>query len=150
MAESIVPPFYPTAFTFEVLVKGVNDTLNGSFQEVSGLNVKLESEVIKEGGENRFSHRLPNPPKYDNLVLKRGMVLNSALIDWAKLAVEQFSFTTKDVIVNLLDSKGEPVATWSFVNAYPVALKVADLKAQENAIVIETLELSYDYFTRSL
>lgn len=150
MPESTVPPFYPAAFSFEVLVTGVDDTLNGSFQEVSGINVKLDSEVIKEGGENRFSHRLPNPPKYENLVLKRGMVLSSALIVWARDAVEQFTFTTKNVIVNLLDETGKPLASWSFVNAYPVAIKVSDFKAQENAIAIETLELSYDYFTRSL
>ncbi len=150
MPESTIPPFYPVAFSFEVVVAGVNDTASGSFQEVSGINVKLESETIKEGGENRFAHRLPNPPKYENLILKRGMVLSSALIVWARDAVEKFTFTTKSVIVNLLDETGTPLASWSFVNAYPVALRVSDFKAQENAIVIETLELSYDYFTRTL
>lgn len=149
MPESLVPPFYPVAFSFEVIVADIKDTMNGSFQEVSGINVKLDTETIKEGGENRFSHRLPNPPKYENLVLKRGMVLSSALIVWARKAVEQFTFAPQNVIVNLLDEKGKPLASWSFVKAYPVALKVSDFKAQDNAVVIETLELSYDYFTRT-
>ncbi len=148
MPESTVPPFYPVLFSFEVVVTGISDMMSGSFQEVSGINVKLDTETIKEGGENRFSHRLPNPPKYDNLILKRGMVLDSALIVWARAALEKFTFTPKSVIVNLLDEAGKPLASWSFVNAYPVALKVSDFKAQENAIVIETLELAYDYFTR--
>jgi len=143
-----LPPFFPAAFSFLVKVDGVNGTYEGSFQDVSGISVKLGTETIKEGGENHFEHRLPNPPKYENLVLKRGMVLNSELIKWAQKAVERFNITTKTVTISLLDDNAAPLASWSFVNAYPVALKISDFKAQENAIVIETLELSYSYFTR--
>ena len=82
------PPFYPAAFSFKVNVVGINGSYEGSFQEVSGISIKLGSISIKEGGENRFEHRLPNPPKYENLVLKRGMILNSKLITWARDAVE--------------------------------------------------------------
>ncbi|OXA95886.1 phage tail protein [Flavobacterium hercynium] len=142
------PPYFPAAFSFKVNVVGITGIYEGSFQEVTGISAKVGVDPIKEGGENRFEHRLPNPVKYENLVLKRGMVLNSALILWAKSAIEYFNFVTSTVIVNLLDETGAPVASWSFNAAYPVALKVSDLKAQDNAIVIETLELSYSYFTR--
>jgi phage tail-like protein len=142
------PPFFPAAFSFKVNVVGITGIYEGSFQEVTWISAKVGVEPIKEGGENRFEHRLPNPVKYENLVLKRGMVLNSALILWAKSAIEYFNFVTSTVIVNLLDETGAPIASWSFNAAYPVALKVSDLKAQDNAIVIETLELSYSYFTR--
>lgn len=142
------PPYFPAAFSFKVNVVGITGIYEGSFQEVTGISAKVGVDPIKEGGENRFEHRLPNPVKYENLVLKRGMVLNSALILWAKSAIEYFTFVTSTVIVNLLDETGAPVASWSFNAAYPVALKVSDLKAQDNAIVIETLELSYSYFTR--
>lgn len=142
------PPYFPAAFSFKVNVVGITGIYEGSFQEVTGISAKVGVDPIKEGGENRFEHRLPNPVKYENLVLKRGMVLNSALILWAKSAIEYFNFVTSTVIVNLLDETGAPIASWSFNAAYPVALKVSDLKAQDNAIVIETLELSYSYFTR--
>jgi phage tail-like protein len=143
-----VPPYFPAAFSYKVNVVGIFGTYEGSFQEVSGISVELGVTSIKEGGENRFEHRLPNPPVYKNLILKRGMVLNSALVVWARNAVEQFTFKPKNVIVNLIDDTAAPLASWSFRNAYPVALKVSDFKAQDNAIVIETLELSYQYFTR--
>jgi phage tail-like protein len=142
------PPFFPVAFSFRVDVAGIEGGHEGSFQEVSGISVKLNSESLPEGGENRFEHRLPTPPKYENLVLKRGMILNSDLIKWARKAVEEFKISTKDIVVKLIDENGSPLASWSFVNAYPVALKVSEFKAQDNAIVIETLELSYSYFTR--
>jgi phage tail-like protein len=141
---------FPVAFSFLVKVTGVSGTYEGSFQEVTGLNAKIGLEELKEGGENRFVHRLPTPPKYDNLVLKRGMVLNSELITWAKDAIENFNFTTKSVLVSLLDENLKPLATWSYVNAYPVAIKISDLKAQDNSIACESIELAYDYFQRVL
>lgn len=150
MPKPATPPFYPVVFAFNVKVTGISGTFEASFQEVTGISVKLNSEPLKEGGENTFVRRLPLPPQYENLVLKRGMVLSSDLIDWARDAVEKFTIKTKTVVVNLLDETQKPLASWSFANAYPVALKISDLKAQENALVCESLELAYENFTRTL
>jgi phage tail-like protein len=139
----------PVAFTFSVKVEGIMGINEGDFQEVSGLNVKFGTEEVPEGGENRFVHRLPTTPKYENLVLKRGLLKGSALINWVQTSLDFFKFTPKLVQVSLLDGSGSPLVTWSFANAYPVSLKISDLKAQENAIVVETLELSFDYFTKT-
>lgn len=138
----------PVGFYFKVNVIGISGINEGSFQEVSGLNIKIGAEEIKEGGENRFVHRLPTPPKFENLVLKRGMLLDSSLINWASNSLQKFEFKPTTVNVNLLDSSAALLASWKFVNAYPVSLKVSDFKAQENAIVIETLELCFDYFEK--
>jgi phage tail-like protein len=51
--------------------------------------------------------------------------------------------------LSLLNDDGVPLATWNFANAYPVAIKMSEFKAQENGIAIETLELSFDYFERT-
>lgn len=144
-----IPPIYPVAFSFKVEVTGVKGPYEGSFQEVTGISVKLSTEPLKEGGENTFIRRLPLPPQYENLILKRGIVLNSGLIGWARDAVEKFVIKPATVIVSLLDATQSPIASWSFSNAYPVALKVTDLKAQENAIACEILELAYDSFKRT-
>jgi phage tail-like protein len=65
-----------------------------------------------------------------------------------KQGLEQFSFTRKTVVINLMNEKGEPIVSWKFVNAYPVAMKISEFKAQENSIALETFELSFDYFTK--
>lgn len=150
MPKPATPPFYPASFSFNVKVTGISGSYEGNFQEVSGITAKLNSEEVKEGGENTFVRRLPLPPKYENLVLKRGMLLSSDLIDWARDAVESFKFKPKTVVVNLLDETQKPLASWSFANAYPVALKVSEFKAQDNAIAVETVELAYENFTRTL
>lgn len=142
--------FYPpVSFTFSVTVDGVKGANEGSFQEISGLNVKLGNEEVKEGGENRFIHRLPTPPKYENLVLKRGLFdISSPLIVWARKGVESFTFEPRTVLISLLDGDGQPSASWNVANAYPVSLLISEFKAQENGIAVETLELAFDYFTR--
>jgi len=143
-------PYYPPwGFYFSVTVDGFTGANEGSFQEVSGLSVKMSPMEVKEGGENRFTRRLPVPPKYENLVLKRGMLIGSELTKWVQTSLTQFSFTPATVTLNLLDGDASILATWSFSNAYPVALKVSDFKAQDNSIVVETLELAFDYFQQT-
>jgi phage tail-like protein len=136
----------PVNFSFTVNFFGVPENIG--FQEVSGLSAEIETETVKEGGVNEYSHKLPKGVKYNNLVLKRGIVTLSPLILWINKAIVDFSFSTKLVVVNLLDEKGTPQIVWAFHDAYPVAVKVADLNAQDGKVLIETLELSYSYFSR--
>jgi phage tail-like protein len=139
--------FYPPVnFYFSVKVVGFSEDIN--FQEVSGISTEIESDTVKEGGVNEFSHKLPKGVKYNNLVLKRGLVQSSPLLDWIRNAVERFIFSPKLVIVSLLDKSGKPQVNWVFNNAFPVAIKLTDFNAQDGKVMIETIELSYNYFTR--
>ena len=137
--------YYPP-LGFHFLVEFGNQKDEYQFQSVSGLSVDLETEEIKEGGENRFKYKLPVRAKYPNLVLKRGLIADSKLIDWCKAAVESFDFEPTDLIIKLLNQENQPLITWNVVNAYPVKWSVGDFNAEESRIVIETIELSYSYF----
>ncbi len=137
--------YYPP-LGFHFLVEFANQKDEYQFQSVSGLTVDLETEEFKEGGENRFKYKLPMRAKYPNLILKRGLLANSKLIDWCKKAVEGFDFKPTDVVIKLLNEENEPLLTWNVVNAYPVKWTVGDFNAEESQIVIETIELSYSYF----
>jgi phage tail-like protein len=139
----------PVGFHFRVEFLGVtDDAMDARFQEVSGLAAELQVEELIEGGENRFVHRLPTRAKYGNLVLKRGLVKDSKLIEWCSKAIVDFEIRPADVNVSLLNEKHEPLLTYSFINAWPVKWSATDLKAQENSIVIETLELAYAFHRR--
>jgi len=146
-----MPVYYPpVGFHFKVEFIGVADNNDSDmrFQEVSGLNMELGTEEVVEGGENRFSHKLPSRAKYNNLVLKRGMLTNSQLIDWIKDAVENFNFLPVEVIVKLLNENHEPLVSWSFTKVWPVKWSISDFKSTDNSIVVETLELAYNYFRK--
>ncbi len=139
----------PVGFHFRVDIDGL--TSGGQdirFQEVSGLNATVGEFTYKEGGENRFTHRLAERVTYEKLTLKRGMLVGSKLIGWFKDAVESFSFDPKDVVVTLLNADHEPLESWNFVKAYPVKWSISGFNAQQNQIVVETIELSFQYFTR--
>ncbi len=126
-----------------------NADVDMRFQEVSGLSHEIGTEDVPEGGENQFTYRLPTKGKYTNLVLKRGVMVNSGLVKWINNALDLFKFKPVDITVNLLNEKGTPLVKWNFVKAYPVKWATSDLKAQENAILVETLELAYQSFSKS-
>ena len=141
----------PVGFHFKVefMLDGVSGKdREARFQEVSGFKKELTVTEYKEGGENRFSHRFPAPAKYTNLVLKRGVLLKSKVVDWCFDAIDQFTFKPIDLFVTLQDEENNPLVSWNFVGAYPLKWSTGDLKAQENAVLIETLELAYQYFTK--
>jgi phage tail-like protein len=139
----------PVAFHFKVEI-GL-DSLNEHdvlFQEVSGLTRELGVEQVVEGGENRFEHRLPARGKFGNLVLKRGLLTESGVIEWIKNAIENFEFKPADVLVSLLDEEHQPLASWTFIAAWPVKWSLGAFDAKKNEVVVETLELAYRYFTK--
>lgn len=117
------------------------------FQSVSGLTVEYDYESFKEGGENRFEHKLPVRTKYADLVLKRGMLTDSSVIDWMTRAFRDREFEPTDLTVILLNERGDPLRTWKITHAIPKKWSVSDLDANTNAIVVETLELTYRFFT---
>jgi phage tail-like protein len=57
------------------------------------------------------------------------------------------SDTPTDVNVILMNEKSEPLRTWKVAHAIPKKWMVTDLNANDNTVVIETMELSYRYFT---
>jgi len=135
----------PVGFSFKVVFDNFKNSDN-SFQSVSGLSVDLETEEIAEGGENRFKHKIPVRSKFPNLVLKRGMLINSDVIGWCRKALENFQIEPTDIKVMLLGEDGSALQTWNIVRAYPVKWSVGDFNAEESKLVIETLELTYNYF----
>lgn len=116
------------------------------FQEVSGLNVTMETEPVKEGGENRFVHQLPGRTSYTDLVLKRGVFLGSGLLDWFKDAMQDFEFKPVNVMISLLNDDHLPLYNWYVINAIPKKLEISGFNAERSELVIQTMTLGYQYF----
>lgn len=126
------------------------DADDSRFQTVSGLTVEYDTEEYKEGGENRFTHKLPVRTKYGDLVLKRGMLVGSKVVAWFGDAFRNREFSpASDVSVILMNEAGEPLRTWKIVHAVPKKWSVSDFNANESSIVVETMELTYRYFAVS-
>ena len=153
-------PYYPPgAFYFQVGIQGdptnpwTPTDIDASFEEISGLDREMEYEEVREGGENRFAHRLPKRGKHPNLVLKRGLVtIDSSLAAWAEetlgstLVKPIRPMTVQVILLNVTND--DPLVTWTFSGAYPVKWLTAPLKSTEGALAVETLELSYTMVER--
>jgi phage tail-like protein len=151
--------YYPPAgFYFTVAVIGSGTAfamasgVDASFQEVTGIEAKFDTEDVTEGGENRFVHRLPKMGKYSNLVLKRGIVaVDSFFVEWVGQSVGSgmsLPILPQNILVTLLNESGNPLIAWAFINAYPVRSQIAPLSASDSKVLIETMELAYNYFER--
>jgi len=143
----------PPAFHFRVSFGLASNTLDASFQEVSGIGARIETEEVVEGGENTFVHRLPTKVTHGNLVLKRGLVsMDSEFVTWCQdtFASGLGGIVTTAVHVRLLDSEQAPLCGWTFAGAYPVDWQLGSLDAMENKVALETVELAYTTVTRVL
>ena len=156
MAQTYLPP---TSFYFELTILGSPTSpwprteVDGSFQEISGIDRELEVQALPEGGENGFTHQLPKRGKHPNLVLKRGIVPDtSALANWAETTIES-DFTTpitpRNLMVTLLGVP-DKLIIWTFTNAYPVKWSTSGFKAMDNALAVETLEMAYATVKREI
>src|SRR4051812_44187040 len=124
----------PVGFHFKVEFHGLGNDNDCRFQSVAGLNVEYDVESFKEGGENRFEHKLPVRTKYGDLSLKRGMLTDSKVIGWFLKAFQEREFKPVDVFISLLNEKHTSIRTWQVHKAWPKKWSVSDFNAQENGI----------------
>jgi phage tail-like protein len=117
-----------------------------NFQEVTGLSVEAQYDVIKAGGQNAFEYRLPLRPRYSDLVLKRGYTMISGITAWMIEAFENYNYKPTNLIITLLNEEHIPLSAWYVVNALPVKWELSPFNAEDSKIVIESMTLRYDYF----
>jgi len=141
---------YPlTGFHFSVVFEIFPQLpIDIGFQEVTGLsvNVDVDTDTYREGGENRFVHRLPGRTKYSDIILKRGVSLVSGITAWCQDAIENFNFQPTNLLISLLDENHLPVTSWYVVNAIPINYAISGMNADQSQVLIETITLRYEYY----
>lgn len=144
--------FYQTVgFHFQVTFYGLPNgrQVDVRFQSVSGLDISIETESLREGGENRFEHSLPTRRRYTPLILKRGVLKpeDSGLSSWCMEAFQdQRIRPLSQVQVELLNEAHEIMMYWKLAWVWPKSWKMGELNAERGEVLIETLELNYNRF----
>lgn len=140
-------PYPPVGFYFKVEISGFPGDIG--FQKVEGLKVEVpNSESYEEGGENTYTHRFPKRIAYGDLVLKRGVLIGSDLIQWFDISLQLFIFAPRDITVTLMDEAAEPLDQWVFRNAWPRSWNIDDFNAESSTVLAESITFSYQYFYR--
>jgi len=142
----------PVAFYFEVVFQG--EQIRIPFKEVTGLTIEMETETIQEGGVNEYDYKFPKQIKHGNLVLKRALLpLDNSIETWiCQCLGNDFSqpIVTKNIFINLLNEKKEPLRGWGCFGTYPVKWEIDSLDAEKNGVVIESIEFTYLKLTREM
>lgn len=125
------------SFRFIVSVAFVKQ---GVFTECTLPVIEWETEEIKEGGLNTYTHVLPTRRKGGRITLKKG-VGTSSLVGWCMSGMFE-TYQRLPVTIELVDSHLVPVMTWVAEDAYPVKWTGPNLKSDDNTIAIQTFELA--------
>jgi phage tail-like protein len=127
-------------YNFHVEIGGIS---RGAFHEATGLDSSVDVVEHREGGWNLSPRKLPAQTKHANIVLKWGLSVDRELIDWHQEIVDG-TIDRRDGSIVLLDRRGQEVARWNFVRAWPTKYTGPALNAEGNDVAIETLELAHE------
>jgi phage tail-like protein len=127
-------------------MSAITTATQGGFSECSGLEISLDVEEYREGGNNGTVLRFPSRIKWQNLRFKRGMALSDDLWNW------HYSFTQgkvqrRDGLIALQDEEHNPVKVWKFTRGLPVKWTGPTLNAAQSQVAIEELEIAHEGLT---
>jgi phage tail-like protein len=121
------------------------------------MSFSREVEPLTVGGENDFGREFPGHVSYGHITFEVGLSSSDFFWKWMKAGdLGGYALAKNFTLVQRRpnpDGAKTPedifqvVKSWDFYNAFPVSWKISDLGIDNsNNIVIETLELSFDYF----
>jgi phage tail-like protein len=123
----------------------------GAFRECTGLG--SENEVVEykaSGPKGEFViKKVPGRMKWNNITLKRGITDDMEMWKWRQLVEEgKIDDARKSGTITMYNQKGESVAKWDFVAAWPSKLSGPTANAQNNEVGIEELEITHEGYKR--
>jgi len=123
-------------------------TTNIPFQEVSGLEVEAQPLTYRHGNSPIFSEiNMPGIVKNSNVTMKKGVFANdNTFWDWYN-KIKMNTIERQNVVIKLLDEKGNPTMTWTLNNAWPTKISSTDMKSDANEVAIESIEIMHDGLT---
>jgi len=125
----------------------------GVFSEVSGLEVKVEVESYKEGGENGYVHQLPGRMSWPNIVMKRGITDSDALFKWVGASAgDAFEANSNKLkrstgAITALSSDSQPLRAWNLQGVFAVRWTGPKFDVNSGDHLQEELEITHHGFT---
>lgn len=141
----IVPNFY-----FKVQMVDKSFAMEEGFTEVSGLVMTIETETVTGGGMQNKQYKVPKGITFDDLVLKRPLMIpKSGIAKWCETTIQggMVGIKPKDLIVTLMHPiTGLTSAAWKVYKAYPVKYEVLGFNSTDNNLAHEQIQLAYQSF----
>lgn len=118
-----------------------------AFTECTLPTLQVETEDVKEGGQNTYIHKLPVRVNAGTLRLKNGISRGDVMLQWYLQVLRgEMSSAPRRVDLYMFDSLKIPLSHWSFNNAYPIKWVGPSLRAGESTVLVEEVELAHQGF----
>ena len=118
----------------------------GGFSECSGLEMTMDIEDYKEGGNNGTILHFPTRVKWSNLRLKRGVTFADDLWQW-HYDFSQGIGVRRDGLVVLQDERHNPAKAWTFTRGLPIKWTGPSFNAAQSQVVVEEIEIAHEGLT---
>lgn len=140
---SLIDSSSPLAAAGSIALSALNDVLLGGFSECSGLEMQLNTEEYKEGGNNGGLLKFPSRVQWSPISLKKGVGTSSALWDW------HYGFVIgrgkrRDGLIVLMNEVHVPNSMWFFSRGLPVKWTGPTLNAAQSSVAIQSLEIAHE------
>ena len=135
------------ANSFQLKIGGAENA--GLFREVTGFDSEYDMAEMKRQTPNGKvdTIKVPGQRKWSNIELKRGVDQDKTLWTWHQEVIDgKIKNARRDCTITLLDFEGQPIVTYSIINAWPVKYSGVGLKADSNEIAVESLTLAHEGF----
>jgi phage tail-like protein len=96
--------------------------------------------------ENTHVHKLPGHRKWSNITLKRGMTDSLDLWQWWQRVISGGPNLRQNISIILYDETQKQGMRWDVEGAYPIKWEGPSMRADGNAVAIETLVLAHNGF----
>ena len=125
---------------------GDAESIRAGFFEVILPDAAIEVIEYRNGNErSNESRKLIGAVRYENLVLKRGLIGELDLYEWWNQARNGELNSLRDVTVSLLtEDRTATVFVWRFRNARPARYGFSHLAGEGTETVLEVLELAFE------
>lgn len=143
---------YP-GFNFQVEL-GVNNidptTVDGGFQEVTGLGMEVTISEYRNGNELENSVRkITGLNKVTDVTCKRGVIASDSLYKWLHLvrSGDQSVLDSRalpTVKIHLQDEAHNVVQTWKLIRAKAIKWNTPSLNAKGTDVAMEELVIAYE------
>lgn len=144
MTDIIGNLYSHSSFRFSVAVDGIN---YAAFTEFTLPSLQVETQDIKEGGQNSFAHKLPIRVTAGTATLKHGIATDFTLLNWYMDVLKgDIAAATRQVTVVMYNELTVPMMTWAFRKAYPVKWGGPSFKSDSNGVAIEEIEFVHHGF----
>ena len=119
------------------------------FKEATGFDSESEVSETKRSLPNGRTDviKAMGNTKWSDIELRRGVDQDKTLWNWRKLIIDgKLKDARKDCTVTMLDFEGQPVMTYSIINAWPKKYTGVGLNADSNEAAVEGVTLCHEGF----